>query len=406
VGMGWDLLAAGVVANDGAKPGSASVLKNQGLEVHFSSAPAEGVENALARGGADERGADVAILPLPRFVASYDQLRALDPVIFMVVAWSEGREAVFVKGKTLEVPAAGDVKLRADVGSVQAFLGLFALDVSGVALDRVKLVAKPADAWDLAVQTKRASDGAQPSGTLLFGTSEASRLVPVVAIAQASLLAKSERAVVAFGSGWLEGERLVAADAAGAARKVATEQGAPEPLAVLAGLGELGPASLGENAGALGLSGRSANSVEKLFTRTWDLFRGAKLLGVPPERAPVDGRIVAALVRAGGALAPPASSTPRKDRPAQGGALLVHRAPKGKLDEDALLEVVGLLAATFPRAPVEVTVHGPGGVDKKATPALIARAEERYGLVKGRIVAGDARSKDGAAATVELLPVP
>ena len=201
VGMGWDLLAAGVVANDGAKPGSASLLKKQGLEVHFSSAPAEGVENALARGGADERGADVAIMPLPRFVASYEQLRALDPVIFMVVAWSEGRDAVYTKGKTLELPATGDVKLRADSGSVQAFLGLFALDVSGAALDRIKLVSKPADPWDLAVQTKRATEGEPPSGTLLFGTSEASRLVPVVAIAQASLLAKSERAVVAFGSG-------------------------------------------------------------------------------------------------------------------------------------------------------------------------------------------------------------
>ena len=45
-------------------------------------------------------------------------------------------------------------------------------------------------------------------------------------------------------------------------------------------------------------------------------------------------------MRAGGSLAAPAgSSAPRKDRPAEAKALLVHRAPKGKLDEDALRAV-------------------------------------------------------------------
>lgn len=409
-GLGWDALAAGIVANDGAQAGPASALKKRGLDVRFTSAAdADAVEAALARGGVDERGADVAILPLPRFVASYERLRALDPVIFLVVGWSEGREVVVSKGKGFDAFGTGDVKLRAQAGDAAAFLGLFALDVSGISGDRVKLMSKQTDAWDFAALAKRRpnADTELAAGSLLFSSAEASRLLPVVAIAQAGMLTKSEPAFIAFAEGWLEGQRSIAADATAAARKIGNEQGAPEPLALLSALGEIGPSSLGENAVALGLSGRGATTVEKLFTKSWDIWRGAKVLGVPPERAPVDGRVVAAMVRAGGSLtAPPAASSTRKESPASGKALLVHRAPKGKLDEDALLETVAFLAGAFPRSPVKVSLSPRGDVDKKATAAFIARAEERFGLAKGRVVEGSVKTKDGSAATVEVMPVP
>ena len=402
-GLGWDMMSAGILARDGELPREAASLKKQGLDARFGVLDAEGLEAALARGGADERGVDIAILPLPRFVASYEKLKALDPVVFLVVGWIEGRDVILTKQKDFEPAPTATVKLRAKAGSGGAYAAVFGLEMAGVTPDRVSFVGE-ADAWDVAALSKRESKDAKAH--VLFTTAEASRLIPIVAVAQGSFVAKHEATVTAFAQAWFAGQQGVAEDAAGAARRIAKEQGELEPLGILEGLGELGPASLGENTALMGLSGRGAGTLERVFDRIWRSWRGSNLVGVPPERAPLDSRIVAAVVRGGGDLKPPPTKTDKGTKSPTEKPLLVYRAPKGALNEDLLLETAAFLAEAFPRSPVRVTIHRGADVDAKATAVTTARCIERFGLQPGRMAEGKARAKNGAAATVEVLPIP
>jgi len=411
VSLGWELLAAGIMANDGLTAGKDSRFAKQGLEVELNAfTDVLRLENALARGGSDELGADVAILPLPRFVASYERLKALDPVIFLVVGWSEGREVVLSKHKSFaKLPAQGKIAMRGTPGDPAAFLGLYALDLAGAPPARVTLVGE-GDKHDWAAITRQESKqkSEQASGNLLLSTGEASRLVPLVAIAQASLVSKEATHLTTLAKGWLAGHKLVADNASEAARKIGQAKGAPEPLAVLSRMSELSAASLDENAQVAGLSGRGAVTLEALFRRCWQIWREAKVLSIPPERAPVDGSIIAALVRAGGDLSPPPTAggaTPERPQ-TQGEPLIVYRAPKGKLDEGQLVETIGMLAGVFRRSPLRITAHPRGGADPKLTEKVVQQAQERFGLAVSRLQAGKTRALPGTPATIEILPVP
>jgi hypothetical protein len=175
---------------------------------------------------------------------------------------------------------------------------------------------------------------------------------------------------------------------------------------VLSALGEIAPASLAENARVAGLSGRGAATLEALFGRSWDIWRRAKVLTIPPEHAPINGTVIAALVRAGGDLAAPDSTT-KRDKPNTGGKpLLVHRLPRGELDERALAETVGFIAGVFPRSPIKVSAHPRFALDKKQSQAVIDAAVSEHGVAKNRLTVGAAPSKNGAIATVEVMPVP
>ena len=78
--LGWDLLAPGVSGNGGTLEGCAeSEFAAVGLEVHLAASDGiASLEGRLARGGADPDGADLAILPLPVYVAMYERLHALE----------------------------------------------------------------------------------------------------------------------------------------------------------------------------------------------------------------------------------------------------------------------------------------------------------------------------------------
>ncbi len=407
VSLGWELLAAGVMANDGADPGPESTFKKAKLEVFLRGKnDAAEVEHALARGGKDDGGADIAIMPLPRFVASYERLKALNPVIFFVVGWSEGGEVVLsTKTSFGELPPRDTVVLQAEAGSAAAFVGLFALELAGTAPERVELRDGKAD-WMAMPRRQAKSTSEQVKANMLLTTGEASRLVPYVAIAQAALIDQHADVLEVWAGQWLEGNRKVAADASEAARKVAEAKGAPLPLDVLSRLGEITPASLAENASATGLSGRGAVTLESLFRRSWDVWRKAKVLTIPPENAPVDGRVVAALVRAGGELGAP-STGGKGDKPnTDGKPLLVHRVPAANFDSDAFVENLGFIAGVFRRSPIRVSVHPRGSLDAKQTEAVIQLALEQFGLTEERLVAGKERPTPGSAATVEVMPVP
>ncbi|MEZ4438222.1 MAG: hypothetical protein R3B72_03995 [Polyangiaceae bacterium] len=413
MGLGWELVAPGVMANGGVVPGSGSFYEKQRLDVVIAaSQDASKVENALARGGKDPEGADIAILPLPRFVASYERLKALHPVIFFVVGYSDGREVVLSnKGGFDKLPRQGKLELDAAPGSAAAFLALYAFDLAGVNVDRVDLTSKDAPFRALTRrQSKAASE--QVKGDVLLTTGEAAGLIPHVAIAQTGLVESHPAALTAWAEGWLEGQRIVASDASEAARTIAKAKGAPEPLTVLADLGTIRPASLADCAHATGLSGRGAATLEKLFEESWRIWREAKILSVPPERAPVDGSIVASLVRAGAPLDPPATSKVPDQAPTKSddAPLITHRIRADELDVDAVVEELGTIAGVFPRSPLVITVHpavrGRIAADAKETKAVIDRALERFDLPPARLRAGKATGVTGTVATVAIMPVP
>ena len=104
-GAGWELLAPGIVANDGLKSGKKSLFARHKLSVELTAHDSlEAIESAIARGGEDKLGADIGIMPLPAFVASYEQSNARGPRFLRggVVPrppWSDG-EPQGLSGKT------------------------------------------------------------------------------------------------------------------------------------------------------------------------------------------------------------------------------------------------------------------------------------------------------------------
>jgi hypothetical protein len=234
-----------------------------------------------------------------------------------------------------------------------------------------------------------------------------------VAVAQRGLLEKSGRAAAAWARVWLEGTRKLAADAPSGARQVTSVQGAPEPLSLLKRLGEVSPATLGDNVRMAGLSGRGALTLEVLFQRTWQIWRGAGVLATPaPELPPISNAVIAALARSEPALVDPPVMRGGETDPKKGGAaadrgktLLVNRQPEGKLDEEAFVAAAGLVAAVFERSPIRVAVHQGAIVDALRTKRLIERVQDRFDVPAGRLTPAKAVLGKGAAA-VEVLAIP
>lgn len=404
VAPGWDLLAPVLLEierDKGKKDFGGAGLAVEAKAVDDMSA----VEGALARGGGDESGADVALMPLPALVASYDKLRALDPVVFFVTGWSAGRE--ILTGPTLsQLPAKGELVVDSGKTPSSTLLALFCLDQSGVAPERIKLDGEKPELVAVSHEQDKGDDAVKQT-SVLVSTADASRLIPFVAIAPRSLLEKNSGALLGWVKGWVAGQKKLSSDPPSAARSIAALKDAPEPIALLARLGELSPASLYESAELFGLSGRGAVTLSSLLTETWKLWRAASLTNAPPpESMPVDGRIVAGLVRADPELAaPPERAADKKSEgaPKTGAVLLVRRLRGATLDEDAALEAIGFLAGIFPRSPLRVTVHRGGAAASKS---LAGRAVDRFGLTPDRVTAGKLAPKPGTIVSIEVLSVP
>lgn len=422
VTMGWDLAAPGILANGGLTPAASSEFAAAGIDVHIASLDSmAGIEAAMARGGADKDGADIVVVPMPAFVASYERLRALSPEIFFVVGFSRGRDAVVSsKDAFPSLPIKGDVKLAGAAGDAATFLGLFVLDLAGVPTSQVKLAPPDAraDEAPFAGIDRGAADVGSARRNLLLTTADTPRLVPFVAASPRGLLEKNGRAAQAWARVWLEGTRKLAADAPAAARQVAAVQGAPEPLALLKRLGESAPATLGDNVRIAGLSGRGALTLEVLFQRTWQIWRGASVLATPaPEVTPVSNAVIAAIARAEPSLVdPPAvrggASGPESLGGKKSGAaldkakvMLVSPQPEGKLDDEAFTGAVGLIAAVFERSPIRVAVNQGAGVDAGRTKKLIERVEGRFDVPAGKLSPAKAAIGKGPSG-VEVLAVP
>ena len=422
IALGWDLAAPGVLANGGLEPAPSSDFLAAGVDTRIIATDVMNVvEAALARGGADKDGADVAIVPFSQFVASYERLRALTPEAFFVLGWSRGREAVISSKDALptlnEKGEPKEVKMIGVAGEPAAFLGLFALDAAGIPASSVRLVAegtRPEDAAIAAVDRDAApADAARRN--ILLTTADASHLVPFVAVAQHGLLEKSRKALVVWARVWLDGTKKLAADSPTAARQIAAAPGAPEPIALLKRLGQTGSASLTDNARVAGLSGRGAVTLDSLFARTWRIWRASGLLATPaPEAAPINTSVIAALVRSNPELiTPPVSRGPTG--PAAGGkastaldslrVMITSRQAETKLDEGELISSAAFFADAFERSSLRVSVIKGGSVDAAATKHLIDGVEERFDVATGRLSPAK-KAVPKSAAAIEILAAP
>ncbi len=407
IGLGWDLITPGVLANEGVKPNEKSVFAASKLDVRLSVSPTMiAVEEALARGGGDANGADVAIVPFASFIEAYERLRALSPEVFFVVGFSRGREALSTTGNGLPTgPTKGDVKLVGVKGAPATFLGLFLLDISGVPASNLQVLEPGGrDEKDATFFAFERSAEPDLKHKVVLTTADAPRLVPIVAVAPRGLLADKERVMTALAKGWLEGIKKLGTDPPGGARQISAISGAPEPLALMRRLGEMETASLGDNARLLGLSGRSALTLSAMFGRTWQLYRGVSFVSTPPpETPPISTSVVTSLVRAndlsGARDVPPVKGDYQEGK----SALVVYH--QDKLDEDALVNTIGLLAATFERSILRIAVSGAAGaVDTAKTKKVIEAAEGQFGVEPGRLLAASKSKNRGAAVEVMGLP--
>ncbi len=418
VTLGWDLGAPAMLANGGLDPTDTSDFSAAGVVTYLRPLEAmSAVEGALARGGGDKDGADIAVIPLSELVSSYERLRALTPEVFFVVGWSHGREALVTSldalptlfGKPEKSPGdkAAGFPMMGIAGEPATFLGLFVLDENGMPPGSVRLVAR-GDKPTLAAIDRDAPT--EPGWQNIFlTTADASRLVPFVAVAQHGLVDAHPRALAAWARVWVEAARKLDADPPSAARTIAAAPGAPEPIALLKRLGEIAHASLGDNARAFGLSGRDALTLETLFQQTWRIWRSAGVLATPaPDASPINGSIVASLVRSHPALA--AAAGPAKPKPAEASpdtlkVLVNYRQPDGKVDPATLLATAGLLANVFERSVLRVAVTKGGGLDTAGTKHFIEDVEQRFDLAPGRVVtAKKVPAKAGAAIEVLVAP--
>jgi hypothetical protein len=407
VASSWELAAALVVANGGTSTADGSAVRAEGLDarVDVVTAPRD-VESQLARGGADPAGADVAVVPLPWLVTSYERIRALEPQIVHVVGWSHGREVLFgSKDGILSRPGplSGDVTVFSDDPSATAF-ALYALDAAGTPASHVRVVTDPKGATLAALARPLASDRSSDLPTkILLTTADASRLIPFVAVTAGGFAREHAAAVTALLVAWDKGATQLHADVPAAARRIAAEKNAPEPSALLERLGWTADPGREDEGHALGLLGSDAGivgdaqvTVGVLFAREWQLLRDASALSSPaPEAPPVDTAPYAMAFPATTAAPPPALVPPGDGAR----VLLAQRVTKG--DADAIASRAAFLADVFERSPLRITTR-PTTLAKDAADAATAR----YRVPAARIVVATTPLADPGVALIEVLAIP
>jgi hypothetical protein len=423
--LGWELVAAGaaLVPAPGSPPNAPPLGPLMELAPEAS---LDAIEARLARGGADPQGADIAVLPLPAFVASFERLRALEPRAFLVVGFSHGREEVrATSGALSKAPPAGDeVKLvalgpatstdataRAAGSESATLLGLFALDLLGVAPSRIQLVA-PAAPEAKGAPFAALVKGVPDERPRAFSTADASHFIPIVAIAPKALIDSREGIVRDWSKAWLDGLSRAKSDVPGIARRLAAKDslpfaasvgGAPEALILVERLGQIENTGLDQQTSFIGPLAKGPVTLETLTQRTWQLTRGAGIASAPaPEPLPIDVRTVTAVAPPPKAPVVPAAGDADAGAfaPTPAGAVpnVAYRAVEG--DADKVATQIAFLASVFERGVFKVTAKG----GDKAAKAIAAAAREK-GVATARLSTAPAEPV-GAFAVVEVLSPP
>jgi hypothetical protein len=387
--LDWSSVAAAIRQNDGTRlePSKAAddgAFTRAGVLVSIGTfAGLDAAKRALAVGGADPKGLDVLIAPLPDALGAIEPLRALELEIFLVSAWSEGGFDVAATEPFTKL--VGPVALLGEGAWSSDFLARLALEVSGLDVDTSSdFDAGSADPFVWAGPHTRASS--IPAGaSIVLSTADASRLVPIVAVAPRALLTGEADVMARWASVWLEAEQKLAADAAGVARFVATQKGAPEPLELVARLGERTSVTRAENVEVFAAGRAGSSQLEWLVKRSWNTLRSAGRLAQPlPEKLPVDGSIVKQIARASDVV--PESGPPSWSEAAVAAATPALRIPlrKGMSNAEIAPELVHW-ARAFPRAAFRIERFAAGISDENAGRGLLLKALELEPRLAGRL---------------------
>ena len=407
-----ELLAPGIIANNGLKTAPESGYAEASLEVAFRPVDGmKGVRKALAKGGRKETGADIAVVPLPSFVATYERLRALKPHVFFVTGWSRGREAIATADSDAlrDPPESDEIELRGLAGEPATFLSLFTLDLAGVPVDSVELTDDDDEIPYAAVGRSSEEFSETPEEhRLRLSTADALGLVPFVAIAPQGFLENHPEALHNWTETWLGGRERLLEDVPKGARLIAEKVEEIEALSLIDLLGWIEFASPRDNARLAGLSGRDAVDLERLFQLSWRIWREVGVLTTPsPKALPISTATIVELVReqaAGGQADESTAQEEDADEEAaeepDGEVVLVHRHPNSELDEREFVEKIGLVAGLFPRSTLRVTVNW----NRPKTDEMIEKAKERFDIETHRLVAGRKVPGRGSA-SIELYEI-
>jgi hypothetical protein len=433
--LGWELVAAGVALAPpappaGGPPGAAPAVPAAGPSIELApESSLDAIEARLARGGADPLGADIALVPLPAFVASFERLRALEPRAFLVVGFSHGREEVRASAGVLLKPPPGtdEVKLvalgpatSADAsarvtGSESAtMLGLFALDLLGVAPSRIRFVA-PGTPDAKGAPFAAVVKGAPDERPRAFSTADASRFVPIVAVASKALLDNRESSVREWSKAWLDGLSRAKNDVPTIARRLSAKEAlplaagvgiAPEALVLVERLGQIENTGLDQQTSLVGPLAKSPVTLESLMQRTWQLARGGGIASAPaPDPLPIDARVVSMIAPPPKNVVQPVPAPADADGgiafgPVPAGAVpnVAYRAAEG--DAEKVASQIAFLAATFERGVFKITAKG----GDKAAKSIATAAREK-GVATSRLATAPTEPQ-GAFAVVEVLSPP
>lgn len=387
VGSDWALLAPSLLANGGLVPAKSNRYQKARLVVtHRRVTKIADIATALAKGGADKQGADIALLSLPAFVAAFEQLQGLKPRIFLVLGRSHGREALLGRsGATLpKLPAQGPVAMAGQTGTPATLLGLFSLDLAGIALDRVRVLAPTTPAGKKAPLVARLRQRRRPAGErLLLSTAEVTRLIPFVAVCPAGFLEAQPKVLGAWARITLASARLLERNVPEAARRLVKVKGAPDLVSLVSRLGWVRYMDIPDIARMAGLSGRSAVSLYALFKRMWRLWREVGVLSTPvPEQLPLSTAVIAELVRS--TRAPKVRKRPPKQHRVTVRSLFLQALPAGRFSKASFIAEVGLLAALFERSALEIWIGQPRAEAQK----LLKEIRDRFALPAGQLVLG------------------
>ncbi len=232
----------------------------------------------------------------------------------------------------------------------------------------------------------------------LTSTSEATALVPYVAVAPGGFASAHPRALAAFAAGYLGGAARLRRDVPSSARALAALPGTPQTVEFVQALGRVRYADLGENARRFSLTGRDIITLDLLFEETWRVWRELGVVNSPTPASLVDPAVVTALV-----LRDPSRVEAPQTREHRFDTDVILRESFAEMDPDALVRDVGLLAGVFERSALRLGVAR--GRNHPTPDAIVRRAAERYGFDPARVQTTSSVPRRQVAA-IEVLAAP